>query len=994
MPRLAAIFAIWVALIIPCAQSKAQTVPPNEQMKQVQVQDGKISIGDAPPAWVETVALPPANTTRPLDLRLVDHQFLVADEPVVYFHIALTINDASTLSDVSQVPIDFIPDYQKLQIHSIRVLRGSETLDRTKSAPVRFLQRDTGLEQGVYSDVVTSSILIDDLRVGDTLEYSFSISGQNPVFNGRYVEYASWDQTQSISRRRVALNYPAARRINWRLVGDVAGKSIGPVETSNGDMRKLVFEEAAVPEVIAEPAIPADFMRSRWLQFSEFSDWSDVARWADGLFAVNTTESPEFSKLVDELKSLKSDEERVTKALEVVQSEIRYFSVALGENSHRPVQPGEVLKRRYGDCKDKSFLLASLLRAVSIDSRPMLLSVRRRKALDKSLPSPLTFDHAIVQVKLRNKAYYLDATRLGQHGRLDRMGQSYEGAEGLVVAADTTGLTTIKTPNIADLMRSELIENAHISELGGEGEIRSQSILNGLDAESMRVFFQQVSRDRVQAIYAEFVAKNYPGAKLIGDIAMNDDRLNNVVTITMRFTVPNLTKEDGKLWYLRFAPSNLRDTIAPLPTSGRTTPLAVQSYPFDGRYSLTVEFPGNVRLPTDQLKHSVKGKSFVYDAAIAYHGSSTTTAIALKTLAPVIEPKDFKAYTDNVTALTHTIGIIVPIPKSSVRPGKVAAKDDFGKRLRQNYTEGIAAQTKLIRSGTLKGEKLTSAYCERSAMNLYLGKPKDAFADLDKADKLAPTDALIARCRGEANFRTGAFDKSAADYTRAISLDDKDAWSFQARGLDRFYSGDYEGAVTDFAKATELGDDTRRPYTDIWLSSSYRRLKKELPDDLKARAAADPRGTWPRPVLATFTGLIKVDDLIAIVEGKTGDDKIAASAEAYFYLGQLYLDQGDRAAAEEYFKKALATDVFPYIEFITAKFELDALAAKSESVTGALPPADPKAGSPPTAVSASAAAPSGDIMNSGQPANPPPARKKKSAKADPNWNTNPLQQGP
>ncbi len=50
------------------------------------------------------------------------------------------------------------------------------------------------------------------------------------------------------------------------------------------------------------------------------------------------------------------------------------------------------------------------------------------------LPSPLTFDHAIVQVKFGNKAYYLDATRLGQHGRLDRMGQTYEDSEGLVVA--------------------------------------------------------------------------------------------------------------------------------------------------------------------------------------------------------------------------------------------------------------------------------------------------------------------------------------------------------------------------------------------------------------------------------------------------------------------------------------------------------------------------------------------------------------------------------
>lgn len=949
-------------------------------MKQVQVQDGSVSIGDAPPAWVEAVPLPPADTSRPLFVRLVDNQLLVADVPVTYLHCAVTFNETSTLSEVSQLPIEFTPEYQKLNIHSIRILRGSETLDRTKTASVRFLQRGSDLEQRVYSDVVTASILIEDLRVGDTLEYSFSISGQNPVFDGKYVESSNWDQSYPIGHRRVVLNSPASRRINWRLVGDVAGKSIGPVESTNGDMRKLVFEEVAVPEVIAEPALPVDFVRMRWLQFSEFSDWNDVARWGDNLFSASTAESPEFSKHVDELKSLKSDEARVARALEMVQSEIRYFSVALGESSHRPAQPGEVLKRRYGDCKDKSFLLTALLKAVSIDSRPMLLSVRLRKGLDKMLPSPLAFDHAIVQVKLSNKTYYLDGTRLGQQGRLDRMGQPYENSEGLVVAADTAALTTIKTPNISDLTRSEVSETAFVSELGGEGEIRSQSITNGLEAEGLRIFFQQVSRDRRQAAYADFVAKNYPGAKLIGDVVINDDRLNNVVTITMRFSVPKLTEEEGKLWYLRFAPTNLRDMIAPLPSSGRTSPLAMQYYPHEAKYSLTVEFPGSVRLPPEVLKHSVKNKSFTFDAAIAYGGSNTTTNITLKTLAPAIEPKDFKAYTNDVAAIRHVIASVVPLPKVFVRPGKVAAREDFGKRLRRDWQEKVQTQTKLIKSGTLKGEKLAGAYCDRSTQNAYLGKFKEAFADLDRADKLAPNDPAIIRCRGEANFRIAAFDKSAANYTRAIALDDKDAWSFQARGLDRFYSRDYEGAVADFAKATEMGDDTRRPYTDLWLASSYRRLKRELPDDLKARAAADPRGGWPRPVLATMANLIKVDDLVAILEGMPSDDKIAASTEAYFYLGQLQLDRGDRASAEDYFKKAVATDVFPYIEYITSKFELDAMAAENSTVTGSASPVD--AGSGPAAGTSTPAA---NLTTPERAPKATVARKKRPAKNDSSW---------
>ncbi|MFX9123810.1 DUF3857 domain-containing protein, partial [Acinetobacter baumannii] len=77
-----------------------------------------------------------------------------------------------------------------------------------------------GLENGVYSGQVTASILIDDLRVGDTLDIAFSTSGQNPVFGSKYFGSSLWDQSLPMLRRRVVLNHPIDRAINWRMVGD------------------------------------------------------------------------------------------------------------------------------------------------------------------------------------------------------------------------------------------------------------------------------------------------------------------------------------------------------------------------------------------------------------------------------------------------------------------------------------------------------------------------------------------------------------------------------------------------------------------------------------------------------------------------------------------------------------------------------------------------------------------------------------------------------
>ena len=130
-----------------------------------------------------------------------------------------------------------------------------------------------------------------------------------------------------------------------------------------------------------------------------------------------------------------------------MQAEIRYFSVSLGESSHRPAAPSLVLRRRYGDCKDKSLLLIALLRALGIESHPVLLAVGQPRGLDMALPSPQLFNHVIVQVRLGGQVHYLDPTRLGQHGPLGRMGQVHAHAQALPIAPGVRRLVTIAEPD-------------------------------------------------------------------------------------------------------------------------------------------------------------------------------------------------------------------------------------------------------------------------------------------------------------------------------------------------------------------------------------------------------------------------------------------------------------------------------------------------------------------------------------------------------------------
>jgi lipoprotein NlpI/transglutaminase-like putative cysteine protease len=897
-------------------------------VKEVQVAAGAFSLGDAPAAWVEPVAIPPTANTQPVVVQLADTQFHIGSETAVYVHRAIKINDAASLSEAGQLPITFVPDYQKLRLHAIRILRGSEILDRTRSSSVRFLQRESGLERGVYSGQVTASVLVSDLRVGDTLEYLYSTEGTNPVFDGRFFDIAGWDQHHPVELRRVVVSYPAARSIAWRFIGGTGTSSIAPAEATSGTRRTLRFEERSIPASRIEPYTPPDHIPFRVLQFSEFSRWQDVVKWAQPLFELHTPIDADVLQVVEKLKRLPAVEDRVVGALEFVQSEIRYFSVSLGESSHRPSHPNAVLARRYGDCKDKSLLLITLLKELGIDAKPVLLQIGTRKGLERSLASPQLFDHVIVQARVADRVFYLDPTRLGQRGRLARMGQVHEGAQVLVVTAETQALAKISSPNAPALARDELSETITLEKFGSDAQIESRHVWNGVAAEAMRVVYARTSRADIGRYLVAHMEQRYPGAKMIGEPQLEDQVQENVVILSTRYTVPNFAVQDRGNWFVRVAPTNFANTFALAPETDRLSPVVVPGHPLEARYSLEVRFPEEVRAVRDPYNQTIRNGVFAYTIAASFRGRTAKTTLDLKTFADRIEVHDLKRFRDDLDKVTKIpVARIIVVGKSDIKTGSVLGlgRKDFKQTLRDRLRETIEKTTETIRSANLTGEDLANAYCDRSNAHSDLGEYEAALRDANDALKLVPNSTRMLACRAEAYFAAGEFQRSAADYSKSLSLGAVNATTYHRRGLARFYHGDLEGAVDDLRKASEIEPNKPDLYVDLWLTWASKRLGKPLPEAVLQRALAEPQGEWPRPALAMLNGKLAPDDMLKLLDRKSGDDLQMARAEGYFYLGQHFLLQGDKSKAREYFEKTRDIGVLMYMEHVAARFELERL---------------------------------------------------------------------
>jgi hypothetical protein len=76
------------------------------------------------------------------------------------------------------------------------------------------------------------------------------------------------------------------------------------------------------------------------------------------------------------------------------------------------------MQRRFGDCKDKALLAATMLGELGIDAAPALVDTRLGRRIADYLPAPTVFNHVILHVRLEGRSHWLDPTRNEQRGTL------------------------------------------------------------------------------------------------------------------------------------------------------------------------------------------------------------------------------------------------------------------------------------------------------------------------------------------------------------------------------------------------------------------------------------------------------------------------------------------------------------------------------------------------------------------------------------------------
>lgn len=317
------------------------------------------------------------------------------------------------------------------------------------------------------------------------------------------------------------------------------------------------WAEKDVPGFEGDPMMPSSDNYTECVRFSPsgWSTWDDVAGWYHKYhFADQLIITDEISIKAKELtKDCPTDVEKLKKVYAFIQT-LRYVAIDIGQGGYTPSQPAEVLRRQYGDCKDKSTLLIALLRSLGLDAKPVLVLTRDHGKLDPDFPC-WRFNHMIVKATMKDgTVYWMDPTV--DHCSLGEIPWWDRGISVLVLNDDGTSRMEFVPPSAFGDNNREISINVVLASQD-EADYDITMIFKGQDNFVLRCLLSEKTHDEVVKFCKSLVAENFLTAEVTGYTISDFDAVDSDFVFNFKIKVPGAVEHQGDLLFVNPDPVRL-----------------------------------------------------------------------------------------------------------------------------------------------------------------------------------------------------------------------------------------------------------------------------------------------------------------------------------------------------------------------------------------------------------------------------------------------------
>ncbi|WP_255326474.1 DUF3857 domain-containing protein [Sphingobium sp. EM0848] len=774
---------------------------------------GEVPLHQAAPAWVNKAALDltKQDADAPALLIFDNQQRIEAQRLWIYSDTATRIASAEMLGQFATITLPWMPDKGDLIIHDLAILRAGQEIDLLAGGKsFTVLRREQGLEQRQLSGLLSATMPVEGLQVGDILRLRYSVTMADPALAGNVQSTSPLiPAPMRVGFGRLKVQWDAKTNARWKvLASDV---TIKPTR-SDGQTELLVPLPIAKQPDMPDDA-PGRFRHAPFLELSTFADWQAVSRTMAPLYATDglIREGSPLSQQLAEVKAASSLLERAQRALQIVQDNIRYLAVGMNGGNYVPQKPEDSWTLRYGDCKAKTLLLLALLRGAGIEAEAVLVNSQMGDLVHDRLPSAAAFDHVIVRAVIDGESLWLDGTDMGARIEDIRDTPPFRYALPLRSAgADLMPLVQRKVARPSLDLSMDVDESASVDL---PSAFSAKAVLRGQPAAGLNLITTQLDRKQRDQFIAQFFSRMI-GVGQYSDVTMATDATAGTTTLTARGATTTLWSWQDKqmkrsvirsLADVDFNPDRAKSswsTIAVATPDPESIRYRLQLRLPDGGRGFTVEGAQNA---VEQMAGRELTRSMSIDKGIV------TVDERLDTTGAEIAVADIPAERDRLASANARLPRIVA-PSDTRRRWELNGRDPAG------ATQITAIETTFGQAIARADADDVSGYLARASLRNGIGNKAGALDDLTKAIAVAPdVDTYLKRANVLRDL--GRLQDALADAEKARSLDPSSDQANSTLSTLLAESGKLDRAKELLDQRIALGGDAR---------DGYRQMKADL----------------------------------------------------------------------------------------------------------------------------------------------------------------------
>ena len=236
----------------------------------------------------------------------------------------------------------------------------------------------------------------------------------------------------------------------------------------------------------------------------------------------------------------------------------------------------------------------------------------------------------------------------------------------------------------------------------------------------------------------------------------------------------------------------------------------------------------------------------------------------------------------------------------------------------------LARLTQVLLRAEISDGQRAELYYQRGVEYDKVGLRALARFDFNQALSLKPDMVDAYNFLGIHFTQLQEFNQAFDAFDSAIELAPDHEFAFLNRGIALYYGGRPNLASADFETFRQYQQND--PYRVLWQYLSDLEIDKEKAEiDLRLNAELINESVWAKNVIKLYLGEMSQNTFISRLADNVGSNEALTQrlCEAYFYLGKYSQMQGDKYAALNFFKLALSTNVYEFVEHRYAKLELD-----------------------------------------------------------------------